>query len=130
MTQKETESNWCSIALAGIEAYSRSCNTHIYIGVHNIILSSKTSFSHNCLNNGVILELCKNLLFLDFQCPKVQINMLFICSIIWETTMFVMSLEWMKYLICSMFSHMLIRFQCWLDLHRLQTLLFWHAVKT
>jgi len=27
--------------------------------------------------------------------------------------------------ICSMYSHMLIRFQCWLDLYRLQTLHFW-----
>jgi len=28
---------------------------HIYIGVYNIIVSSKTGFLHNCLNNGVTL---------------------------------------------------------------------------
>jgi len=61
-------------------------STHIYIGVYNIILSSKTSFSHNCLNNGIILELCKNFLFLYFHCPKVQVNIPFVYSILWERT--------------------------------------------
>jgi len=56
---------------------------HICIDVHNIIISSKTNFSHNCLNNGVILELCENLLFLDFHCPKVQVNMPFMCNTLW-----------------------------------------------
>ena len=45
-------------------------STHIYIGVYSIIPSSKTSFSHHCLNNGVPLEpswACKNLLFFDFH---------------------------------------------------------------
>jgi len=31
-------------------------STHIYIGIYNTILSSKTSFSHNFLKNGVTLK--------------------------------------------------------------------------
>jgi len=56
LNEKETESNWGNIALAAIEAYSKRSSTHVYIGVYNTILSSKTGFSHNVLNNGVTLR--------------------------------------------------------------------------
>ena len=58
LTQNETESNWCSIALAANEVRSVAADhakIHKYIGVYIRILSNKTCFSDNCFNNVVTL---------------------------------------------------------------------------
>ena len=47
---KKNESNWYNVALTAIEMCSRPHKYKLHIGVYIIILSNKTSFSHNCLN--------------------------------------------------------------------------------
>jgi len=54
LTQKETDSNWCNIALAAIDGYNRPCKyTLTHWCLLYIFLSNKTSLPHNCLYNGV-----------------------------------------------------------------------------
>ena len=73
-------------------------------------------------------KLCKNLLFLNFHCPKVQVNMPFISSKSSEKEQTNHNVydETEMDEICSTDSHIFIRIQCWLDLYMLQSLHFWH----
>jgi len=72
------------------------------------------------------VELCKNLLLLDFHCPKVQVNLPFISSKYFEKEQTYHNVydETGMNEICSFDSHILIRFKCWFELDKLQQLHF------